>query len=234
MSQILDTLLSILRVRTTAASRDWLDHQLAQSAACTADTLLRAYTAASRKMGREPLALTASEREPVLRHDAEISLAQWTMDDAARAAMLLAIADSGNEHFGDLASACYEQGDTGEQQSWLRALPLLPGSDRFAADAIDACRTNIVPLFEAIACENPFPARHFPERNFNQLVLKALFNNIAMDRIVGLPRRLNAELSRMASDYVRERRAAARPLPPDIWTVIADTDAAALNQEITR
>ncbi len=113
-----------------------------------------------------------------------------------------------------------EEGDSGEQQSWLRSLPLLPHPERFLAAAIDACRTNILPQFESIACENPFPARYYPERNFNQLVLKALFNNLAMIRIVGLERRFNAELSRMADDYVSEREAAGRSVPADIWLVI--------------
>ena len=75
-----------------------------------------------------------------------------------------------------------------EQQSWLRAVALLPEPQRVSAVVIDACRTNIVPVFEAVACENPYPRGYFPERNFNQLVLKALFNDIRLSRIVGLAR----------------------------------------------
>ncbi len=86
----------------------------------------------------------------------------------------------------------------------------------FCSTIIDACRTNILPLFEAVACENPYPAQHFPERNFNQLVLKALFNGVALSRVVGLASRLNADLTRMAGDYADERRAAGRAVPADI------------------
>ena len=114
------------------------------------------------------------------------------------------------------AIACYERGDSREQQSWLKSTAILPLPDRFLRTVIDACRTNILPLFEAVACENPYPARYFPERNFNQLVLKALFNGVALSRIVGLPSRLNAELTRMAGDYADERRAAGRAVPADI------------------
>jgi hypothetical protein len=67
-----------------------------------------------------------------------------------------------------------------------------------------------------VACENPYPARHFPDRNFNQMVLKALFNGVALVRIVGLSSRLNGELSRMAGDYANERRVAGRSIPSDI------------------
>src|SRR5207249_4870284 len=83
---------------------------------------------------------------------------------------------------------------------------ILPRCERFLSTAIDACRTNIIPLFEAIACENPYPARYFPELNFNQMVLKCMFNPIALRRIVGLQSRLNPELSRMATTIQRNAR----------------------------
>jgi hypothetical protein len=52
--------------------------------------------------------------------------------------------------------------------------------------------------------------------NFNQMVLKALFNNVPLARIVGLADRANNELARMANDYAAERRAAGRAIPGDI------------------
>ena len=51
---------------------------------------------------------------------------------------------------------------------------------------MDAARSGVPPLFEAIACENPYPAAHFPALNFNHLVLQALVTGVALDRIVGL------------------------------------------------
>ncbi len=116
---------------------------------------------------------------------------------------------------------CYEKGDSREQESWLRGLSLLPGCERFLDTAVDACRTNIIPLFESIACENPYPARYFPELNFNQVVMKALFNFLALERIIGLEERVNPDLSRMCNDYVSEREAAGREVPSDIWLALA-------------
>jgi hypothetical protein len=102
---------------------------------------------------------------------------------------------------------------------------LLPAPDRFLALVIDACRTNILPVFEAVACENPYPSRFFPERNFNQLVMKALFNGVRLDRIVGLAARANIELARMATDFAAERRAAGRPVPADIGLALSSAAA---------
>jgi hypothetical protein len=76
-------------------------------------------------------------------------------------------------------------------------------------------------VFEAIACENPYPARFFPDLNFNQLVLKAFFTGIAVRRIVGLGARNSPELVRMANAYASERRAAGRSVPDDLSLVTA-------------
>jgi hypothetical protein len=227
-------LLSVVRARAGDAAAAWVEHAGALDAV---DAFCTAYTAAPKHVGRAPLALGEPECAPLLAQSPDLRCDRWTVDDAARAALLLAAAQrlntkgaEGAEAFVHLAIECYERGDAREQQSWLRALSLLPHADRFTAVAVDACRTNIIPLFEAIACENPYPARHFPERQFNQLVLKALFNSIALARVVGLSTRVNAELSRMARDYAAERRAAARPVPSDIAMAIID-DA---RQEIAR
>ena len=185
-------------------------------------TLLEAYARAPLRVGRSRLELTAGQLRELQAAVPGVGFDRWTRDDAARALLLMAHRSGGatGQAFVDAAVACFEQGDAREQQSWLRALPLWPEAAAFLPYAIDACRTNIVPVFEALACENPYPAAHFPDLNFNQLVLKAMFNNIALSRIVSLGTRLNAELTRMARDYAAERTAAGRSVPADIHLAI--------------
>lgn len=192
----------------------WLDSAAAAAATCAMPELLRLYTEASRRVPHAPFTPDPT-RGPIddLLPD---RFAQWWLVDAARSAMLLARADASPQSFADAVVGCYENGDAGEQRSLLRAVDLFPDAHRFLSLVVDACRTNILPNFEAVACENPYPSRHFPEPNFNQLVLKALFNNLRLSRIVGLPRRANTELARMATDFAAERRAAGRPVPIDI------------------
>jgi hypothetical protein len=74
----------------------------------------------------------------------------------------------------------------------------------------------VVPVFEAIACENPFPAAQFPELHFNQMALKAVFLGVALARMLGLAERRTPELARMAEDFAAERRAAGRTVPADL------------------
>jgi hypothetical protein len=208
-------LAEVLRPRAGADGIRWLEDRGARlRGAQVRAALLEAFTGAARALGKRPLALTPAEQTRLAALDPELTPVQWTTADAGRAWLLLQAGDPA------LALAAYEEGDSAEQQSWLRALPLLPWPERYLAAAIDNCRTNILPQFEALACDNPYPARHFPDANFNQLVLKALFNSIPVARITGLERRLNADLSRMASDYASERRAAGRAVPADIGAVI--------------
>ena len=223
MTLPLSLLSSIVRAHAGEAGGSWLEQSCA-TAGNDVEALCAAYTAAAVRVGRTPLGGDASLRAQLAAAAPELDVTRWTVDDAARAALLLAAAGRvPADAFADAATACYERGDAREQQSWLRAVSLLPDPARFLRLAIDACRTNIVPLFESIACENPYPARFFPERNFNQMVLKSLFNSIALTRIVGLPARLNVELTRMAGDYAAERRAAGRTVPGDIGLAMMET-----------
>jgi hypothetical protein len=141
----------------------------------------------------------------------------WSLADLARAALLIgACSATAEDQHVSIATEAFRKGDNAERVALLRSLPLLPSPARFTALAVEACRTHVLDVFAAIACENPFPAQHFPELNFNQLVMKALFLELALKRVVGWRGRNNPELVRMASDYEAERRAAGRPVPPDI------------------
>jgi hypothetical protein len=120
-----------------------------------------------------------------------------------------------------LVDTLYRSGELGEQTSLLRALPKLPGPQRFVTLAIEACRTNAEPVFRAIACGNPYPAAHFPDLAFHQMVLKAIFLGIPVSEIIGLPARVDDELVRMVQGYASERRAAGRQVPVDVDTILA-------------
>lgn len=181
------------------------------------NNLLTKYTAASRTTPPAPL---TGDDEQVIRDagfPAGVALTQWVRTDVARFQLLQALTSQlSADDFAEAASACFTQGDASEQRSWCRAVSLLPQPERFLSLMTDTCRTNILPLFESIACDNPYPAQYFPELNFNQMVLKAMFNAVSLARIVGLAERRNAELTRMSNDYADERTAAGRSIPPDI------------------
>ena len=104
----------------------------------------------------------------------------------------------------------------------LQSLSLLPRPARFIDTAVEACRTNVRQVFEAIACENAYPADIFPAPNFNQMVLKALFMEVPLSRVEGLSQRITPELVRMARGYASERAAAGRTIPADIDLITSE------------
>ena len=149
---------------------------------------------------------------------AELAAARphWTLTDCARLWLLLSALPK--VAAGEQATwllAVFEAGELGEQVSILRVLSALPDGARFVETGVQACRHNSLDVFEAIVCENPFLAAHFPALSFNQAVMKAIFNGVSVRRIEALERRITPELSRMAAGYASERRAAGRPVPAD-------------------
>jgi hypothetical protein len=181
-------------------AREWLTQALAGDFAIS-------FASAARRVGRAPLALSAAEQQ-------RLGTTRWSADELARACLLLSAAARAD--LPALVEGCFHQGDNRERSAVLKTLPLLPAPERFIPLAAEACRTNVVTVFEAIACENPFPAAHFSDAQFNQMTLKAVFLTVAVSRIVGLDRRRTPELARMARDYASERHAAGRPVPTDL------------------
>jgi hypothetical protein len=149
------------------------------------------------------------------------SIAGWGQDEAARAVLLIeGMGRIPADHQGAWLDGIWRAGALRERQAVLRVLALLPEPARFLPIALDACRVSTQPIFDAIACENPYPAAYFAEPSFNHLVLKAVFTEVALARILGLADRRNPELARMAADYASERRAAGRPVPADLALVM--------------
>jgi hypothetical protein len=214
-------LLDAVRAGLPPAGCDWVDRALtAIGPPLDRDAFTAAYTAAARRVGKVTPALAGGEA-------GRAGEATWSRDEMMRGALLIMAAEvTAPETLQSLVDDLYHHGDNRERQAVLRVLPLLPEPERFIPLAVEACRTSIQPLFEAIACENPYPAAHFPEPNFNQMILKALFIGVPLRRIVGLPERVTGELKRMAADYASERRAAGRSVSVDIGDVLDETGAA--------
>lgn len=185
------------------AARSWLEAQLADTALLTDPVRRRvAFAQVARKLGALDVVQSARPEHAI---------------DRARGTLLRAVLEqtAASEHEA-IVRELYRTGEQGEQRSVLRTLPKLPEPERFTPLAIEACRTNSLLVFAAIAAENRFPTDYFPEHNFNQLVLKAIFLGLSVARIERLSSRINDELRRMLREYERERLAAGRSVPHDV------------------
>jgi hypothetical protein len=125
-----------------------------------------------------------------------------------------------NESWQAILQQLFETGDMYEQQALYAALPLFPNAEGLLPRAIEGCRTNMSLIFDAITLQNPYPARFFPEANWNQLVLKAIFMQRPLYLIQDLDRRRNAALAAMATDFSHERWAAGRAVMPEVWRLL--------------
>lgn len=208
--QTADAIRALLDDRLSHPARTWFMRVATElDVDFRASSFFAAFASVGRRLGTDAVEF----------HDVppELQFRTWTLDELARAALLVqavgALPTSAGE---ELVSECFFRGDNRERQALLHALSLLPEPRRFLSVAIEACRSSVQPVFEAIACENPYPARHSPQHAFNQMVLKAVFTGVAVGRIVGLASRLGPELARMAADYAQERRAAGRAVPADL------------------
>jgi hypothetical protein len=215
-------LLAVVEAHARPDALQWLRRGLPAAGAPFARGAFFGFYAGAERRFRVPLlALPADQRARLVACGIAVPEA-FSLPDFVRAVLLLRAtgAAPASQHVA-ITTEAFRRGDNAERVALLRALPLLPEPARFVELAVEACRTHVLDVFAAIACDNPFPARHFAELNFNQLVIKALFVELSLARVIGWRDRANPELRRIAADYEAERRAAGRSVPSDIQSIRA-------------
>jgi hypothetical protein len=213
-------LLAVVEAHAHADALAWLRRGLPEAGVPLArGAFFGFYAGASRRFGGPALALQAGESARLSACGVAVPEV-FSLPDFVRVVLLSrAIEAAPDSQHLSIATEAFRRGDSAERVGLLRALSLLPEPARFVELAVEACRTHVLDVFAAIACDNPFPARHFPELNFNQLVIKALFLELGLTRVIGWRDRANPELRRIAADYEAERCAAGRPVPADIQSI---------------
>jgi hypothetical protein len=173
-----------------------------------------------RRIGRTELALSADDvaAAQVLRRRWRPDM--WGTDEAARVALLLATWSGDEAAFAARVDRLCATGELTEHVAALKGFAVFPAPAALLSRARAAVRASMQPPFEAIACHNPYPADHFDEAVYNQMVVKCVFSGVSIETIVGLDERRNAELVRMMRDLVSERRAAGRLLPDAVHRFI--------------
>jgi hypothetical protein len=204
---VLAELLALIRARTTPEGMAWLETTSASVRAGAAE-LAVVFPAVSRHVGRGPLG-------------APFPRDRWRVDDAARAALLVAARERDPAGALALAGDLYFRGDAREKIGALRALPLLGEGDGALPAALDAVRVNQGEIFEAAVLDNTYVSTRLPALELRKAALKAIFVGLPLERIVGLAERADADLCRSLIDYVTEREAASRTVPPEIWRFAA-------------
>lgn len=220
--------------RLDAAGAAWLrDASAGLSGGGTDRDLYRCVSLVSRKLGKAPLALNATELAVAARSRPDWNPSEWTVDQAARVWLLLAAKIDSDTFVRRLDQLC-ATADLDELVAFYRGLPLYPDPPRHRLRAAEGVRTNMRVVFEAVAHHNPYPAEQLPDDAWNQMVLKTLFVGSTLSPIVGLDRRANATLARMLGDYAHERWSAGRPVSPELWRCVGPFATGALVDDLAR
>jgi hypothetical protein len=209
---------TVLTSRLTADSLRWFQRALEEvrTQGDSNEVFTTIWSGAGRRLGQGRIAL-ATDDERCLPSFPE----GWCADELGRTLLLQgALASRRPDVHVALVEELFATSDLRERQAVVRALPHLPAPERFVAVGIEAVRNNAVPVIEAMSCDNAFPARHFPDAPFNQMVLKCLFCEVPLGRVVDLKRRVTPELRSMVDSYAEERRAAGRIVPADVALIL--------------
>jgi len=135
----------------------------------------------------------------------------------ARIYLLNRVLESDLAYFSGKVANLIQVADTSELETFLKFLILLPNAGDFNQAGVEALRTNIGIIFDAIALNNPYPSLYFNDQQWNQMYLKAAFMQRNLGEIVDVEKRANSDLARIISDYAHERWAASRDIDPMFW-----------------
>jgi hypothetical protein len=203
-----------LRRAVKADAYAWLEAEIArQQETVDEQKLAVAVGLATRKVGHTGLTLSADEIAAARSARADWRPEHWTTDEAARVTLLLATHQRDDQAFASRIDRLCMTAEVAEHTACLKGFAIFPAPRLLDRRAREGVRSAIQPLFEAIACRNPYPADYFDEAAWNQMVVKCVFVGAPIETIVRLHERRNGELIQMLRDLVAERRSAGRTVP---------------------
>jgi hypothetical protein len=213
-----------LAPRLASDSAVWL-HQMCEKIVAEPDEkkhLFIAFGLVGRRTGRADVALNTTELAQAHQARHGWNPSAWSIDQLARTRLLLAIPvvdekTADEKKWLALLDALFAAAGLEELVALYQALPLLPFPHALKSRIAEGIRSNMKAVFEAVALNNPIASEQLDDDAWNQMILKALFVGSPVARIIGQAQRANVVLAQMLIDYARERLAAKRPIPSDLW-----------------
>ena len=173
-----------------------------------------------------------SERRP--HQTSNIKKQTWTLDRVVRVLLLTNVQNESEEEYCQTIETLFETAEINEAVALYTALPYLQYPEKWLYRATEAVRSNVGLVFDALAFQNPYPAKYFSESAWNQLVLKSIFNDKPIHLITGLEERANQNLANILSDFAHERWAAHRTIPPQVWRLVSKFITPTILEDISK
>ncbi len=204
---------SLLREQLTQTEWQWLE---ARGKASPFE-LMTGFVAVPRFIARQMVELSATQAQELSEVMPGFSTRGWTTVRLSRVWLLTCLNADDQEFYTRHVETLFDTAEMNELVALYSALPLLAYPQKWLFRATEAVRSNVGDVFDALVMNNPYPARYFDKAAWNQSVLKTIFNDKPIHRVVGLAERSNADLARMLSDFAHERWAAGRTVAPEVW-----------------
>lgn len=216
------TLAGVIQRHASADAWNWLQEKASQIAQGESASFNVAFSAMPRKTGKQPVAVTEAEAFTIQSIRPGFTIRHWSIDRLSRVWLILHLEPSDRARYIQAIERLFPTAEMGEQVALYSALPVLAYPEAWRARCAEGIRSNIADVLEAIMCDNPYPAENLDEPAWNQLVLKAIFTEKPIHRIIGLDARANQSLADTLSDYAHERWAAHRRVLPMLWRCVGN------------
>lgn len=186
-----------------------------------ATALSASFAAVPRKTGRSIAEIPGIDLEKIKGSYNGLSIKNWPVDKLARLWLLLQVDTEDEAGYHNQIESLFRDAEMNELVALYASLPVFAYPDSWQLRTAEGIRSNIGTVLESIMYDNPYPAKYLSESCWNQLVLKAFFNDKDVNRIIGLDSRANKTLASVLIDYAHERQAAHRSVNPQLWRLIS-------------
>ncbi len=216
--EISEELLKVLSLYTEQSGLTWLNQRIEKLASeKSARDLFMTYSLLASKFNADSIANVDLKSDTIT----YIKSQNANYLQVARIYLLVRALEIDEDFYGPKVANIIQVADTGELVTFLKFLVLLPHPERYKATAVEALRTNVATVFDAITLHNPYPAKYFNDQQWNQMYLKAAFMERDLSLILSVDDRGNKDLTRIISDYAHERWAASRKIDPLFWRPVS-------------
>ncbi|MFT5885562.1 MAG: hypothetical protein ACI9IP_002022 [Arcticibacterium sp.] len=172
----------------------------------------------NRKFEESQITMTSALQNQLKSINSAFSIDSWTLVEFCRLAFLLFLE---TENRKDKIIKLLSSADRKEQVLLYKSFQFLANAAEFQLSVIDGIRTNMIDVFDAIALEDVYPFKYFGEDSWNHMVLKAIFMERPLYKILGLDERSNSKLAGILQDFAHERWAAGRAVTPELWRLMS-------------
>lgn len=177
---MIESLAATAAVHTTPEAAEWLRSHLG----AIGDSFFSAFGAAGKRIGHA--SITRADAARITAAGLLVPVGMGA-DECARGALVLAAvwASPPADHVSFIRDLLH-RGDARERQAVLRVFAGLPEPARFAELAVDATRSHTTSVFEAIVCDNSYPARWLADTELAAIVNRATELHIPVEKIAGI------------------------------------------------